>query len=363
MSALADAVAYREKLRVFHNESLPSGEIRGADKEWRRDIWRESQRMATQQLREARKVIKARKVDADLESIVGLDKMKWPVHCSSWEDRLERICMLRNVYPEGYEKHGVVDNEYVKLKQSPDAKHLSKSVPLIWRKDPPPPDPYEDIYNDYSLTNVGVSYTIDTTDGLWVNVSNQNRADDWVIWKDRNPDSFSNFEHLFKFTPGISGFADWASCTAWGVVNTSPATRRDGYAWIVNNDDAMFGRPYSSNTGPTNKYYLYCCYGAGTDNDNGDQTEGTAYYHTVERIGVDLQMEYRTGSHSGTLIDTLSATNDSAVTTYRYNVAVAGWDEANSCCAMSYKFEDFDVQWGYTPGGGGPRTSAVIMSL
>jgi len=372
MSALADAIAYRCKLKQFHNETLPSGEIRGADKEWRTDIWRESQRMATQQIRTAKQQIKARKVDNDLRKIVTADKVKWPIHCSAWADRLERIEMLRHVFDEDTIEHDLVADEYVKLKQTPDAKHLSKKVPLVWRKGETPPDPYEDMRDsgsggDYEIDNIGVTYTVDGTSGLWIAVTNQNRADDWAVWRDRDPDSFSNFEHLFEFTPSHTGSADWGSATIWAVVDHDPSVATghpDGYAWIINNDDAMFGRLYTSNTGPTNKYYLYCCYSAGTDNDNGDMTEGTKYYFTTERIGVDLQTEYRTGSHSGTLIDTLSATNDSASTTYRYGCAVCGWDEANSCCAISYKFENFDVQWGYVPGGGGPRTvGSIIMGI
>jgi len=192
-------------------------------------------------------------------------------------------------------------------------------------------DPYED-YTTYDETDQNGDVTV-AENTLTVSALRRD-ANTWVSY-DHGAGHFDDFEHLVEFEcTGSSGSG--AAVNPWAVANTE-----GDYVDVLGSNDALCLTWIESGGS-----YLIRIYDT-ADNSN-DSWSGAAlstdYYVTIERSDTTLTAYIRTGSHSGTLQDTIS-TSVNGATTYRYGYALQGFDSGtNGTSNWSGTISNLDLQ-------------------
>lgn len=151
---------------------------------------------------------------------------------------------------------------------------------------------------------------------------------------DKGAAHFGDFTHLIE-TTATAGFDNQGVGYFWALSNVLA----DGYWWRDNNSQAVGVFWFDD----TERMIL-------RDNEDGigDQEISvnlaltTRYFCTAVRVGVNLDIEIRTGSHAGVLVDTLSVTLTGG-RTYRYIYSVNAYSHSGAA-DVSYDVFNLDLQ-------------------
>jgi len=216
-------------------------------------------------------------------------------------------------------------------------------------------------FSSYTEVDEGTNVTVATNKVSWVDLD---RDETSYLYKDKGANYFDgDFTHQFECQcsgrdAGNPLFAYWVLANDIGNLKTLVDAAVDYIEFHYRYDDTN-----------GNLFHLYVVQGGvGITYDTYDgPTDNTTYYITIERDddgGANgtgqIKAYIRTGSHSGTLVDTLSA--DCAAgeqNDYRYIYALCSYDTASAGEDASGYTERLDL----TPNTIKPSTLAMTATL
>ena len=197
---------------------------------------------------------------------------------------------------------------------------------------PEPFDPYEDLS---AFTEVDSDSDITFTGTDQCNFSTLRRDADSYVYDDYTASHFGNYDHWFE----------------WNI--TSSEENNNTGLWCVTDDPGWFSTHvtngqncyvYSVSTS-TLTTYLADWGLTHFDYDSGGQAQGTHYFCRAVRSGSSSSLEIRTGSRTGTLVDTLAIT--SGTTARRYLQALFSMDSATNYAKTATGWvKNVDIQEG-----------------
>ena len=195
------------------------------------------------------------------------------------------------------------------------------------------PDPYEN-FNNYTEVDADgdVSIGDGSSTGSKVTVDTILVDAETYVYKDCGVGHFNYFEHKFQSECTVHTITSRCNCyaAANGVGTENAWTSAVFCIWQGN----YLGGPK----------IVFQDRGAGWKYDGSGTLLmfSTAYFFTVDRDGLDVNLYIRTGSHSGTLVDTLTITQTSTKK-YRYIYCMAGrGSDLNG--HVSFTVQDLDLQ-------------------
>ena len=197
-------------------------------------------------------------------------------------------------------------------------------------------------FTTYTEVDPGADITVTTNRVSAVGLVKSSSS--WV-YKDFGVDYFFNFVHEFKTQCFSSSNFGIASC--WAVGNTIGGIK----SWIDTYNGLLVDW---SAAGATCTLHLRDADDNETDTKTGLSND-VDYYITVERDGVNVTADVRTGSHTGTLVDTLSVTTD-ASRKYRYIYGIQNWDDTNNSPYIGQRTDDLEL-----PPPPVPRSYGMIL--
>jgi len=186
---------------------------------------------------------------------------------------------------------------------------------------------YED-FTGYTVVEPDSIFTITSPKVIFTNID---RNFDAYLYKDKSSGHFGDFEHKFEFK-------------ATAMVHASIVD-----PWIMTNspdDGANVGGLiiFASYSGTLAKYRIDI-YEAGEprlDATGYIFLLNTTYYITVSRVGTTFTVVIRSGSHEGSIMDTLTGTV--ATTTYQYIEVTASYNSGHNGYDCSGYVENLDLQ-------------------
>jgi len=171
-------------------------------------------------------------------------------------------------------------------------------------------------FTTYTVVEPDTIFTVTASKSAFADMD---RDIDAYLWKDYGAGYFGDFGHRLeiKFTAAVHASTWWC----WLITNAVD----DGY----NANGIKLMPSYSS----TEKKYRIDAregaeYGTLIDNTGYIFSLNTVYYLTVEREGTTFTCYIRSGSHEGTLVDTITGT--CGTTTYQYIEVTASHNTASS---------------------------------
>ena len=122
----------------------------------------------------------------------------------------------------------------------------------------------------------------------------------------------------------------------WVIANT----QKDSKSWVDDSDD-WHGFDWEG-TSNGNMYIVIGVDGSPTSDSWASPVDNTVYYVTVERDGTDFKAYIYTGSHGGTLKDTLTLTDNAQA--YEYVFGLCSYDDATGDNYADGYTENLDLQ-------------------
>lgn len=192
------------------------------------------------------------------------------------------------------------------------------------------PDPYEN-FNDYAETdpNWDIAIGNGSSTGSKLTMTSMVEGPAAHVVKDFGADHFDTFEHKLKFR--ATAQSSNPALAFWAVANN--IAHFDGIT------EGLIGYWYGYGSGSEIQIYLEST-DSGTDWCYGELN--TYYYITIDREGDSCLLYIRTGSHTGSLIDTLSETPTSA-RKFRYAYGVASRKSSSDSSNGTFTVEDLDL--------------------
>lgn len=194
------------------------------------------------------------------------------------------------------------------------------------------PDPYEN-FNDYAETdpNSDIAIGNGSSTGSKLTMTSMVEGPAAHVVKDFGADHFDTFEHKLKFR--ATAQSSNPALAFWAVANN--VAHFDGIT------EGLIGYWYAYDD-----YEIKICLestDSGTDWCYGEIN--TYYYITIDRDGDSCLMYIRTGSHLGSLVDTLSG-SPTSTRKFRYAYGVASRKSSSDSSHGTFTVEDLDLQEG-----------------
>jgi hypothetical protein len=209
------------------------------------------------------------------------------------------------------------------------------------------PDPYQD-FTGYTKVDPNSEFTVTSTK-VSADPFHYGKGQSYV-YKDFGAGHFTNYDHLFEVAvTDHSGTGNGYGHPVWMLQNVVC----DEYYMVLAGEDAH--GLYAQEWGASSIYFGLREYVNGSpDADySANIAEGTLYYIEMEREDTSLTCYIRTGSHEGSLFDTLYVTVDSQ--SFRYLFVMQSSDYFGDSDWMSDYVQNLDIQEG---GGVTEKTSS-----
>lgn len=296
----AYCVAAQEKLRRLHNARVKQLGFKEA-RQWIKGSFIPYSTSLMARLDKERRLV-AKALENEARALVVKDNMVLP---TKWEERVtlleaKRFLLSVDTIPDK------VSEERHKAKSSPSVEALAEVKLPTLATNAKFEDPYED-FTTYTELDPHSRFSVTSTKITITNLKQNEDIHAWV-YDDKGSGHFGSFDHLFE--------AEWIAVSYdpqfyhWCVSNDLDAPN----TWWTNYDEAMgiAIRPAG------NKVELVSHENHGYDYKWGKPAAGTWWYYEVVRSGTSLTAYLRSGSHTGSLIDTLVVALPSSSKTYRY---------------------------------------------
>lgn len=213
-----------------------------------------------------------------------------------------------------------------------------KSIDLDVLADAPYADPTE-VFTDYTPVDTNSRFTIISNKITVTSMTGDDSGQH--VYADKGADHFGDFEHLYQQC--VTSINSGASLFFWSLANSIGDYPQSPALYMYFQDTTA---------------YMTLLERPSVNLDYYNGAPNTDYFMTVSRDGTDATAEIRTGSHEGTLVDTLAIT--CATTAYRYIYGVSNYDDNDSGKILSGYIQDLDLQ--EAAGGWGGEFCGVSAS-
>jgi len=197
----------------------------------------------------------------------------------------------------------------------------------------------EDFETDYTEKDEAADISAST--GTITVTSANSRGNYWAFYKDFGASYFGTSLHI-QFVLNATVMNNIGHATAMVLSGpTLPTGTQEVYDLFGANDE--FVKVYMYDASGTRTIRLLIVEdGSGTEDTSSTVSLSTDYYCDYVRSGQTHTLTIRTGSHTGTVFDTLVATETSYTTSYRMCWGVTSWD-TGSGSTVSYTVKDMDL--------------------